>query len=127
MGSTLLQNRLDLVFLAEVLFAHVVDFQAISGGHCLGIGLDGVGQRLGEPGEIENPNPPRAQVSRLEHVLDHHVRIRKISALSEVLQVLTWEHATESEVHLRLPRRRIDGLYVELFSHVRAVVPLRVV
>jgi hypothetical protein len=50
------------VFIDEVLFAHVVDRQTAGGRQLFGIGLDGVGQRLGELGKVEDTNPPFAQV-----------------------------------------------------------------
>jgi hypothetical protein len=70
-GSPLFQDSFDLVFLAEVFFAHVVDRQTVDGSQFLGIGLDGVGQRLGKLGEVENPDPPFAQVRR------HAIRVTK--------------------------------------------------
>lgn len=53
MVSTLFQDSLDPVFLAEILLAHVVDLQTVGGRQFLGICFDGVGQRLGKLGEVE--------------------------------------------------------------------------
>jgi len=60
--TPLLQHRLDLVLFAEVLLPHVVDGQAVRCRQRLGVGLDRIGQRLGKLGEVENTNPPFAQV-----------------------------------------------------------------
>jgi hypothetical protein len=62
--STLFQHSLDPVFLAEILLAHVVDLQPLAVGQFFGIGFDGVGQRLGKLSEVEDSDPPFAQVRR---------------------------------------------------------------
>jgi len=62
MRSPLLEHTLDLIFLAKVLLAHVVNLQAAGRCQFLGVGFDGVCQRLGKLGEVENANPPFAQV-----------------------------------------------------------------
>jgi hypothetical protein len=56
LGSALLENGLDLVLLAEILLAHVVDHQSVGRGQLLSIGLNGIGERFGELGEVENPD-----------------------------------------------------------------------
>jgi hypothetical protein len=60
--STLFQDRLDPVLLAEILLAHVVDFQASGVRQFLGICFDGLGQRLGELSKVENPDTPLRQL-----------------------------------------------------------------
>ena len=61
---TFFQNGLDLVFFAEVLLTHVVDLQTVGGRHILRVGFDGVSEWLGKLSEVENANPPFAQIRR---------------------------------------------------------------
>ena len=62
--SPLLENGLDLVFLAEVLPANVVDLQSMGLRQLFGIGSYGIGQRFGKLREIEYPDAAFAQVRR---------------------------------------------------------------
>ena len=64
MRSTLFQHGLDLVFLAEILLAHVVNLETAGRRQLFGIGLDGIGQRFGELSEIEDPDIAFRQVCR---------------------------------------------------------------
>jgi hypothetical protein len=55
---------LTLSSFAEILLAHVVDLQTVGGGQFLRIGLDGVAERLGKLGKVEDANPPFRQIRR---------------------------------------------------------------
>jgi hypothetical protein len=59
-----LQNGLYPVFLAEVLLADVVDLQTVGRSQFFCIDLDSIGQWPGKLREIEDPDPPFAQICR---------------------------------------------------------------
>src|SRR6516162_10618563 len=58
----LLEDLLDPIFFAEVLFTKEDNLQAVLGGESLGILSQGVAQRLSKAGIIKNPDLPSLQV-----------------------------------------------------------------
>ena len=60
----LLEDLLDPIFFAEVLFTKEDNLQAVLGGESFGILSQGVAQRLSKPGIIKNQDLPSFQVRR---------------------------------------------------------------
>src|SRR5436309_1877201 len=63
MGAARAENLLNLVLLAEVLFADVVDLEAVFRGELFGIVLDGISQRFDKRNEVKDADASPAEVS----------------------------------------------------------------